>query len=351
MSNVIFFFSVLGVFNGILLCLYLFLFAKEKSLSQYLLAALILALSIRIGKSIILYFDRDVHKLVLQVGLSACLFIGPFLYYYFRSVLDQIKEIPTNWKRSLWSLLGAIIIIGTLRPYHQDPDFWNRYVVHSIYIVWFICVCASGYVLIPKLLQSLKLEKKLSPLEKWLSAIYAGNVIIAAAFFLAIFGFPWAYYITGPLVFSFFLYVLAFGYFNNKWFEQAPKQANGKYLNKKIDQAEAAILLKNLDQLILEEKIFTNPGLKLKMLADQLDIPPHQLSQLLNNNLGKGFKPFINEHRIKEACKLIATEHQLSLEGIGYEVGFRSKSTFFTTFKKLMHLTPAQYQEQLSVEH
>jgi len=350
MSNAIFFFSVLGVFNGILLCLYLFFFSKQKSLSQYLLAALILALSVRIGKSIILYFDRDVHKLVLQIGLSACLFIGPFLYYYLRSVLEQTKEMPKKWKASLCGLLAAIIIIGTLRPYHTAPEFWNTYVVHGIYIVWFLGVCASGFVLIPKLNRIYKSEGKLSPLEKWLSAIYLGNVIIAAAFFLAIFGFPWAYYISGPLVFSFFLYILAFGYFNNKWFEEAPKQAQGKYLNKKIDQDEAARLLKSLDQLMLDEKIFTDPGLKLKMMADQLHIPAHQLSQLLNDNLGKGFKSFINEHRIKEACKLLATEHQLSLEGIGYEVGFKSKSTFFTTFKKTMQLTPAQYQEQLPVK-
>lgn len=351
MSNAIFFFSVLGVFNGILLCLYLFFFAKQKSLSQYLLAALILALSVRIGKSIILYFDRDVHKLILQIGLSACLFIGPFLYYYFRSVLDQIKEMPSTWKNSLWSLLAVIVIIGTLRPYHLDPVFWNTYVVHGIYIVWFLGVCASGFVLIPKLNRIYQSEGKLSPLEKWLSAIYFGNVIIAAAFFMAIFGFSWPYYITGPLVFSFFLYMLAFGYFNNKWFEEAPKQAIGKYLKKKIDQDEADKLLKNLDQLMLQEKIFTDPGLKLKMLADQLNIPAHQLSQLLNDNVGKGFKPFINEHRINEACKLLATEHQLSFEGIGYEVGFRSKSTFFTTFKKMTQLTPAQYQEQLSLKH
>jgi len=95
------------------------------------------------------------------------------------------------------------------------------------------------------------------------------------------------------------------------------------------------------------DKIYTKPALKLKTVADQLSIPSHQLSQLLNDNLGKGFKTFINEHRIKEACTLMRTHTQLSLEGIGYEVGFRSKSTFFTTFKKLMNMTPAQYQTQI----
>lgn len=349
MDNLIFFFSVLGVFNGILLSLYLFVFSKEKSLSKYLLGALIIALSIRIGKSIILYFDRDVHKMVLQIGLSACLFIGPFLYYYLRSVLHQTKKLPASWKWTLITLLLVIMVVGSVKPYHNDPVFWNTYVVNSIYAVWFLGVCASGILLIPHLIKIRKEHSRISSIEKWLAAVYIGNVIIATAFFMALFGFSWAYYISGTLVFSFFLYLLAFGYFNDKWFEQVSKQPIEKYHNKKIDGAEAGKLLKDLEQLMLDKKVFTDPTLKLKTVAENLNIPSHQLSQLLNDNLGKGFKPFINEHRIKEACTLLGTEHQLSLEGIGYEVGFRSKSTFFTTFKKLMNITPAQYQQQLAV--
>jgi len=350
MNSLIFFFSALGVFNGILLSLYLFVFSKQKSLSKYLLGALILALSIRIGKSIILYFDRDVHKLVLQIGLSACLFIGPLLYFYLRSVLDQTKKLPSKWMWSLLSLLAVIVVVGTIRPYHIDPVFWNAYVVNGIYCVWFIGVCAAGLALVPQVIKSYGSKGKISPLEKWLSAIFLGNVIIATAFFMALFGYSWGYYISGPLVFSFFLYILAFGYFNDKWFETASKPTIEKYQNKKIDGAEAEKLLKELYKLMNNKKIFTNPTLKLKTVADHLNIPSHQLSQLLNDNLGKGFKPFINEHRIKAACQLLGTKHQLSLEGVGYEVGFRSKSTFFTTFKKLMNVTPAQYQEQLSLK-
>lgn len=347
MNSIIFFFTVLGVFNGVLLSLYLFIFSKQKSLSKYLLGALILALSIRIGKSTILYFDRDVHKLVLQIGLSACLFIGPLLYFYLRSVLDGTKQLPRSWKIGLSALTVAIIFVGSIRPYHLAPEFWNTYVVQSIYVVWFLGVCASGFVLIPHLLQSYRTDGKITSLHKWLSAIFFGNVIIASAFFLAFFGNSWAYYITGPLVFTFFLYLLAFGYYNNKWFEEASKVTPEKYLNKKIDAKQASVLLKELDHLLLTEKIFTDPTLKLNSVAERMNIPTHQLSQLLNDNLGQGFKPFINEHRIKAACQLLGTNHQMSLEGIGYEVGFRSKSTFFTTFKKLMGVTPSQYKEQL----
>ncbi len=350
MNGVIFFFGLLGVFNGLLLSLYLFLFAKQKSLSKFLLGALVLALSIRIGKSVLLYFDPDLPKIYKQIGLSACLFIGPFLFYYLKSVLAEVKTMPRNWKWSLIGLLAGIVIVGSIRPYQSYPLFWNTYAVNSIYFVWFIGICAAGFALIPQLLRSYQLEGKLKPVEKWLLAVFLGNVIIASAFFLTLFGFSMAYYISGPLVFSFFLYLLAFGYFNTQWFEMSSKQAAEKYSNKKIDEASAKKLLAQLDQLMQSKKLYSQDMLKLADVANQLDIPAHQLSQLLNDNLGKGFKPFINEYRIQAACELLTTDNNFSLEGIGYEVGFRSKSTFFTTFKKLKQLTPAEFQARNSAK-
>lgn len=343
MSGLLFFLSALGAFHGVLLSLYLFFFTKQKNLSKTLLGALILALSIRIGKSVLLYFDSDLPKIYLQIGLSACLFIGPFLYFYLKTVLDELTVFPTKWKRILMFLLAIILIVGLIRPYPIYPDFWNAYMVNAIYSIWFVFVVAAGSALIP----IFKKGWDLLPSEKWLVTIYIGNFIIATAFFLALFGFSSAYYISGPLVFSLFLYVLAFGYFNAGWFEISAKKPLEKYANKKINHTEANQLILQLDQLMQQESIYTNSSLKLKELAIKMDIPAHRLSQLLNDNLGKSYATFINEYRIKAACQLLETNHQLSLEGIGYEVGFRSKSTFFTTFKKIMKLTPSQYQQQI----
>jgi len=315
------------------------------------MGALILALSIRIGKSVLLYFDRDLPKIYLQIGLSACLFIGPFLFFYFRSVLNQIIKLPAAWKRILIGLFLFILIIGSIRPYHSFPAFWNAYVVSIIYSIWFLGVVLAGIELRHVINKLFRNTQKIDASEKWLLTIYLGNVLIAAAFFMSFFGFSAAYYISGPLVFSFFLYVLAFGYFKNQRFEHPAKISQEKYLNKKIDQREANSLLSQLEHLMVSKSLYTNPGLKLNDVAKELDIPQHQLSQLLNDNLGKSFKTFINEYRIKSACQLLGTNHQLSLEGIGYEVGFRSKSTFFTTFKKIQQVTPAQYQQSISSKY
>ena len=100
--------------------------------------------------------------------------------------------------------------------------------------------------------------------------------------------------------------------------------------------------------MIKAQKRYKQPKLKLEQVAEAMELTPHQLSQLLNDNVGKRFSEFINEYRIQEACKIIKSNTPLSLEGVGFEVGFSSKSTFYATFKKVTGTTPAQYKAQKS---
>ncbi len=77
-----------------------------------------------------------------------------------------------------------------------------------------------------------------------------------------------------------------------------------------------------------------------------MGIPSYQLSQFLNDNLGKSFTEFINSHRIEEAKKLIQSNLEYTLDAIGSESGFNSKSTFYGAFKRTMGMTPRTYREK-----
>ncbi len=83
------------------------------------------------------------------------------------------------------------------------------------------------------------------------------------------------------------------------------------------------------------EELYKNPNLKLGDLASRMNMSAHQLSQLLNDNLGKSFSTYINEYRIDEACEKIENGSYFKIEEIGYEVGFNSKSTFSPLSRKL----------------
>jgi len=54
-QQILFSVSVLGAFNGFVLSLYLFLSKKNKSTAALLLGVLLLAISIRVGKSVFLF--------------------------------------------------------------------------------------------------------------------------------------------------------------------------------------------------------------------------------------------------------------------------------------------------------
>ena len=96
-----------------------------------------------------------------------------------------------------------------------------------------------------------------------------------------------------------------------------------------------------------EEKPYLDFELTLQKLAIQVDIPERELSLLINHHLNKHFFDFINEYRINDAKILLKdpTKKELTVLEILYEVGFNSKSSFYTAFKKATNQTPTEYRK------
>lgn len=62
--------------------------------------------------------------------------------------------------------------------------------------------------------------------------------------------------------------------------------------------------------------------------------------------MGMNFFDFINSHRITEAKKrLISSQYKhLSIEGIAFDVGFKTKTSFNTAFNKFVGTTPSKFR-------
>ena len=81
------------------------------------------------------------------------------------------------------------------------------------------------------------------------------------------------------------------------------------------------------------------------LLSETLKIPKHHLTEVLNNKMGKNFFQFVNEYRVDAVKKLLSNpKNRYSIEAIGYECGFNSKSTFFSVFKNMTQQTPMEYK-------
>jgi YesN/AraC family two-component response regulator len=97
-----------------------------------------------------------------------------------------------------------------------------------------------------------------------------------------------------------------------------------------------------------EEKPYLDPELSLQTLAKRMEITKEDLSQVINEQLDRNFKNFINEYRIEEAKKklLDPKEDQFVLMKIAFDVGFNSKSVFNASFKKFTGMSPSQYRKK-----
>ncbi len=339
--ELLFFFSALGAFNGLVIGLYFLLFARPKYLSNYFLGTLLLALSIRIGKSVFLYFNNDLAGVFLQFGMSACIFIGPSLYFYLRSVIDPDRS-HKSWRVHYLILLVTIVTIDILYPWYPYRHLWY-YFFHSIYYIWLGYLLLSGWLIRSTIAKIFQRNTKLTGMEVWIVSIYIGNAIIWIAYNTV----SYTSYIVGALSFSFIFYLLILLMIFTRKKDPDFMSRQAKYGNKKIEPEEADELHQRLDQLMKEGSIFKDPNLKLPDVAKKLNILPHKLSQLINDNLGKNFTIFINEYRVEAAKELIAANDLIKLESIGYECGFNSKSTFYTAFKKIEGTTPAKFKEEL----
>ncbi len=122
--------------------------------------------------------------------------------------------------------------------------------------------------------------------------------------------------------------------------EVEPKNKKGL-----LDIEKAKAYTDLLAEHISNEKPYLNASLTLRLLAEQLDIHPNQLSWLLNENLGKNFNEFINHYRV-ETFKDLAKKPEnanITIMGLAYDSGFNSKTVFNTYFKKEMGITPRQF--------
>ncbi|WKN41714.1 helix-turn-helix domain-containing protein [Tunicatimonas pelagia] len=330
----LFLLASLGVINGSLVGLYLIVKRPRAVVDSYF-GGLLLALSIRIGKSVFFYFSSEVDQLILQIGLSVCVFIGPFFYLYSRALQRQEQSFQRKDILLLLFLVLSVLMVGLVYPYRTYPEIWNGYIIYGIYTVW-LSFTLLGLYYNGKMLHRLIFQPwVMSHNQQYIAAIALAMLLITATYQTALFvGFT---YIWGSLIFSFTFYYLMGRVFISR------KSVTPQVPARPLENGSA--LLNQVDKLMELEKPYTNQKLKLDELAAQVAIPKHTLSRVLNEVYTNGFSHYIKEYRVKEAQRLIATRHDLSLEGIGYEAGFNSKSAFFEAFKKVANCTPAEYKK------
>jgi len=128
------------------------------------------------------------------------------------------------------------------------------------------------------------------------------------------------------------------------FFRRASLAESQKYKTSAVTSETQSQLLEKLKKVMNESKPFVKPDFSLPELARMLGTSVHALSQVINDGLGKNFFEMTAEYRIEEAKSLLKSQPNIKVEEIAGQVGYNSKSSFNTSFKKIAGKTPSEFR-------
>jgi AraC-like DNA-binding protein len=102
-----------------------------------------------------------------------------------------------------------------------------------------------------------------------------------------------------------------------------------------------------LKDFMVEKEPYLDSSLTIQDLSKQVKMPVKDLSTLINQYMDKHFFDFVNAYRIEKAMQILSdsAQKELTVLEILYKVGFNSKSSFSTSFKKHTGKTPTDFRK------
>jgi len=307
---------------------------------------------------------------------TACLFEMPLFYLFVLSVC--YSDFKLQWKHLIHLLpfivVNLVFIPGIylsvadkdtfLSTLNQLPEIYFIQILIEFQYAFYIV----SVFLILKKYREIYLENYADPgaaTYKWLFQItcvfLTAHSIVALKNLLRYSGFREIFLLANVLVGSIALFITCWFIMKALNHPELFRGVNSKLkLTKEIlpeiskntievkEQQNEVIdaQISTLKQYMAEKEPFLDPSLTIQELANQIDVPVRDLSVLINHKMDQHFFDFVNEYRIKKAMNILKdqSKSQLTVLEILYEVGFNSKSSFNTSFKKYTNFTPTAYR-------
>jgi AraC-like DNA-binding protein len=80
-----------------------------------------------------------------------------------------------------------------------------------------------------------------------------------------------------------------------------------------------------------------------QFIANEVNLSPNYLSDLLRNTTGQNAQQYIQNHLIEKTKELLTTTN-FSISEIAYQLGFEYSQSFHKLFKNRTNLTPLKYR-------
>jgi AraC-like DNA-binding protein len=105
------------------------------------------------------------------------------------------------------------------------------------------------------------------------------------------------------------------------------------------------VVVAKLDAAMATRRLFEDLDLNLERLARKTLIPARRISTAVNRVMVRNVSQYINDHRIAEACRLLA-ETEESITGVMFKSGFQTKSNFNREFRRVTGTSPSLWRSK-----
>ncbi len=116
-----------------------------------------------------------------------------------------------------------------------------------------------------------------------------------------------------------------------------------------LNEEECAEHVRKIERYFRKHHPYLRRRYALTDLTREIDLPRHLLSACINQHYGENFNVVVNRFRIEYLIREVdpAKWEALSIDGLGREVGFNTRTTFLKAFKENVGMNPSEYRQQL----
>lgn len=369
-------FFVVVIFQLLFTSVFLFSHQKGNTISNALLGALFLAICLNLADNLLLI--KGVYSNAPSFGLWSVwllLLFGPLLYLYTQSVL--YKDFSLSLRKWMHFLPFILLFLTTEIYWQVQTPEEKQVILHNILSrkiatgqYWnSALIFGQFFVYMTASIRLIGRFKRVAGEEfsnyqriniDWLSyTIFFFTLTMVLAAFNSFIGMTmlakywWAVFmLVILLVFIYINSVLLKALQRPELFAVLEERSPGAVAPGKAvspaDEQEGKRTLGLLARHMETVKPWLDPDLTLEELAGQLGLRPRMLSQVINERLGQNFFEFINRYRIDEAKLRLKdpTDKKTTVLEVLYQVGFNSKSSFNTLFKKQTGMTPSEFKRK-----
>lgn len=365
--------ELLAGFQAFLFSIYLIFNKEGKKLSNYFIAVFIILLAFNV---LDFFADLILNRWSENIGALTQLLIylaAPALYFHIKASLFSNFKLKA---KDLWHSLPFFLLLGTvifLIVIEYTQENVSEKTERIVGLVFYAILYLQTFLYLYLSYRQLKKHKEIffenysntntkrytyiSNLIFFVAVLYSLSMVnIFTRWVFHFESFAFISYVVITAVLILFCWLIIIGLNSPELFiDEAQAQPSVKKLIKLNvgnstlkSEKENNKLVERVNRYINEEEPFLDASLTLHTLAQKTGILSRELSVLINHHLNKHFFDFVNEFRIKKAMELLThpERKEYTVLEILYEVGFNSKSSFNTAFKKHTGLTPTEYRRK-----